>query len=80
MSITIDNRNNCIEINSIEDIVIESEELVKKWSDIFERYLNDSLEEKVQISIDTVLSNSKDKSLLRDYQMEKIFKKDDKLQ
>jgi hypothetical protein len=77
MSIIIDNRNKCIEVNSINELVIESEELVSKWSDIFEEYISSNLDENIQDAINMTLSNAKDKSLLREYQMEKIFKKDD---
>jgi len=77
MSIIIDNRNKCIEVNSINELVIESEELVNKWSDIFEEYISNNLDENIQDVINATLSNSKDKSLLREYQMEKILNKDD---
>jgi hypothetical protein len=77
LSIIIDNRNKCIEVNSINELVIESEELVNKWSDIFEEYISNNLDENIQDAINATLSNAKDKSLLREYQMEKIFKKDD---
>jgi hypothetical protein len=50
---------------------------VNKWSDIFEEYISSNLDENIQDAINMTLSNAKDKSLLREYQMEKIFKKDD---
>ena len=52
LSITIDNRNNCVNIyNSYIDnnqITIEDTELVKKWSDIFEEYLSNNLESSIK--------------------------------
>jgi hypothetical protein len=77
MTITIDNRNKCIEVSSINELVIESEELVSKWSDILEEYILNNLDENIQDAINMTLSNAKDKSLLREYQIGKIFKKND---
>lgn len=83
LSITIDNRNNCVNIyNSYIDnnqITIEDTELVKKWSDIFEEYLSNNLESSIKSLIHETMSGVKDKDLYREYQMEKIFKDDESI-
>lgn len=80
ISILLDNRNNCIEMSghSIEDqIVIEDEQLTKKWSKKCEDYLNFKLNKDIETAISNILNISQDKSLLRQYQMDKIFNKDE---
>ena len=81
LTITIDNRNQCITIyNSYYDsrqTTIEDEELVKKWTETFESYLSNNLEQDVKKLIHNVMSDVKDKDLYREYQMEKIFKDDE---
>lgn len=77
LRITIDNENQCISMyNSYYDTTsttIESKILVEKWSNIFEQYLENNIEDNVKKVINNTMSNIKDKDLLRDYQMEKIF-------
>ena len=80
LSITIDNRNNCIDIDSEIDnksMVIEDEEFVKKWSDILDEYLNREITKKIENIVDITLSSCENKNLHRDYKMKKIFKDDE---
>lgn len=80
LSIIIDNRNNCIDIDSEIDnksIVIEDEEFVKKWSDILDEYLNREITKKIEGIVDITLSSCENKNLHRDYKMKKIFKDDE---
>jgi hypothetical protein len=80
LSIVIDNRNNCIDIDSEinhKSIVIEDEEFVKKWSLILDEFLNKEITKKISFIIDTTLSSCENKILHRDYKMKKIFKDDE---
>lgn len=56
---------------------VESKFLAEKWSNIFEKYLDDNIEKDVKKVINKTMTNVKDKDLFRDYQMEKIFKDDE---
>jgi hypothetical protein len=77
ISIVIDNRNKCIEMFSNSgEYTIESEYLVNKWSEILEKYISDNIEEDIDSIITDFLSSTKDKYLLREFQMEKILKDD----
>jgi hypothetical protein len=58
-------------------ITIEDEKLLNKWSEIFEKYLNQNIDKDIKGMIHNVMSNMSDKDLYRDYQMKKIFKKDE---
>lgn len=72
-SITIDNRNKCIDIfSNFDSIVIEDEVLVNKWTEIFEEYIQKDLEKEVGNLINNVFSNSTQKNLLRDYKLKKM--------
>jgi hypothetical protein len=80
LSITLDNRNKCVVMNTTEEersITIEDEKLLNKWSEIFEKYLNQNIDKDIKGMIHNVMSNMSDKDLYRDYQMKKIFKKDE---
>ena len=80
LSIVIDNRNLCIEIDSEIDeksIVIEDEEFVKKWSPILDEFLSREITQKISGIIDITLSSCENKNLYRDYKMKKIFKDDE---
>jgi hypothetical protein len=71
--ITIDNRNKCIDIfSNFDNIVVEDKDLVDKWTEIFEEYIQTSLEKEVGNLINNVFSNSTQKNLLRDYKLKKI--------
>ena len=72
-SITIDNRNKCIDIfSNFDNIVVEDKDLVDKWTEIFEEYIQTGLEKEVGNLINNVFSNSTQKNLLRDYKLKKI--------
>lgn len=72
-SITIDNRNKCIDIfSNFDNLTIESEDLVNKWTEIFEEYIKNGLESEVGNLINNVFSNSKQVGLLRDYKLKKM--------
>ena len=80
LSIIIDNRNLCVEIDSEIDeksIVIEDEEFVKKWSTILDEFLNREITQKISGIIDITLSSCENKNLHREYKMKKIFKDDE---
>jgi len=80
LSIILDNRNKCVVVNTTNEersITIEDEELLNKWSEIFEEYLNQNIDKDIKDMIHSVMSNMSDKDLYRDYQMKKIFKKDE---
>ena len=74
LSIQIDNRNKCIELYSgtLETVVIENEELVLKWTNIFEEYVANNLERDVNLIINSIFINTKQKNLLRGYKLKKI--------
>lgn len=83
LSIVIDNRNNCIDIDSeinSKSIVIEDENFVKKWSTILDEFLNKEITQKISGIIDITLSSCENKNLHRDYKMKKIFKDDEPIQ
>jgi hypothetical protein len=72
-TIVIDNRNKCIDIfSNMDTIVVEDTELVEKWTNIFEEYIQDNLEKTVEDLINSVFSNSTQKNLLRDYKLKKM--------
>jgi hypothetical protein len=75
INITIDNRNNCIEINEEYDnnMLFEDHELVKKWSDIFDGYINEKNEKRITNFLHSTLSKSKNDPLYRELQMKKLF-------
>ena len=82
LSIVIDNRNLCVEIDSEIDeksIVIEDEEFVKKWSTILDEFLSREITQKISGIIDITLSSCENKNLHRDYKMKKIFKDDESI-
>ncbi len=79
VEVCIDNRNNCIEISQyhgVENVVIEDESLVKRWTEILEKYIN--LENKVKLEgfLEKTLQKCHNKNLYREYQMKKILPKD----
>lgn len=72
--IIIDNYNKCIEFTSglYDSIIIEDNNLLNKWSDLFEDYLNSNLNNTVIKLINTLFDDTNNKSLLRDYKFKKI--------
>lgn len=72
--IIIDNYNKCIEFTSglYDSIIIEDNDLLKKWSDLFEDYLNSNLNNTVTKLINCLFDDANNKSILRDYKFKKI--------
>jgi len=67
-------------MNNTDDersLTIENEELLVKWSEIFEKHLNQNMDKDIKEMIHDVMSNMSDKDLYRDYQIKNIFNKDE---
>ena|ERR1039457_2111108 len=79
MIISIDNRNNCIEIedDNGNNIIFENDEMVKTWTNILEEHLSKDSDNKVHAMIDSVLGKCTDKSLHRSYKMKEILNDED---
>lgn len=76
LTIIIDNRNKCIEVSSERrdsSIVIEDEELTKKWSQKIDEMLKSDLEKDINQLIESTLQECENKNLHREYLMKKIF-------
>lgn len=75
ISIVIDVNGHCIELNSSADlqvVTIENKELVDKWICIFENHLSKNLDQDVLSLLSTSLQSNKNKSILRDYKLNKF--------
>jgi hypothetical protein len=82
IEIVVDNRNTCIELlhdNGNENIIIEDKQLVDKWSNLLEEYINKDVSIKVKNVIENALSSCYNKNLHRTYQMKKILPEDESL-
>jgi hypothetical protein len=82
IEIIIDNRNGCIEMiynSGSDNIIIEDKNLLDKWSNILEEYINKNISEKVKNVIETSLSECYEKNLFREYKMKKILPDDESL-
>lgn len=80
--ITIDNRNNCIEVEDDDNdinFIFEDNDLVKKWGDKIEEYLSKDLDTKISDLIETTLGSCSNKNLHRSYKMKKILKDDESI-
>jgi hypothetical protein len=80
VEIVVDNRNGCIEMiydNGMENIIIEDKQLLNKWSDILEEYINKDVSMKAKDAIENALSSCYNKNLHRTYQMKKILPDND---
>ena len=76
IEIVIDNRNSCVEMiyeNGSENIIIEDKDLLDKWSNILEEYINKDINTKAKDVIESALSSCYNKNLHRTYQMKKIL-------
>ncbi len=83
VEIIFDNRNKCIEFvsgNEYSPIVIESEEMVQKWSEIIEEIVSENIEEKACDLIEKSISQCFNKNLHRELQMKKILTTNEPLQ
>ncbi len=75
LEINFDNRNKCIEIVSYteDSLIIEDVELLEKWCEVFEEYINKNIENKIKHTFEESLMKCYNKSLHREYQMKKIL-------
>jgi len=75
LEINFDNRNKCIEIMSYNEdsMIIEDLELLEKWNDILESYININIDDKIKNTFEQSLMKCANKSLHREYQMKKIL-------
>lgn len=77
LSITIDNRNKCIDISSSDEdqnIIIEDNYLIDFWSSKLDEILSKDLDDKIKKIIETTLISCDNKNLHREYLMKKIIK------
>ena len=82
LEIIFDNRNECIEISGGDEdhpLIVEDKELLKKWSNILEEFVNRNLENRVANMFEKSLNDCYNKNLHRELQMKKIFKQDESL-
>ncbi len=82
VEIVIDNRNTCVEMlyeHGSENIIIEDKNLVDKWTQILEDFINKDISKKTLNIIEKTLSSCYNKNLYREYQMKKIFPEDESL-
>ena len=80
VEVVIDNRNSCIEIlhdSGMSNIIIEDKDLLNKWNDILEEYINKDISVKTKDVIEKALSSCYNKNLHRTYQMKKILPDND---
>jgi hypothetical protein len=82
IDIIIDNRNTCIDLtydSGGSNIIVEDEELINKWNDILEEYINKDISNKAKDVIEKALSDCYRKDLHRQYQMKKILPDDESI-
>lgn len=77
LSIHIDNRNTCINIQYTGNLVIEDDILVQKWSSILEEYIHSQNEEVFDNIIECAFSDCYRKDFHRDWKIKKIFEEED---
>ena len=78
LSLHIDNRNNCIVLHyNNENIVMEDDILVQKWSSVLEEYINNNNEEVFDTIIDNAFSDCYRKDFHRDWKIKKILTEED---
>lgn len=78
LSLHIDNRNNCIVLHyNNENIVMEDDILVQKWSSVLEEYINNNNEEVFDVIIDNAFSDCYRKDFHRDWKIKKILPEED---
>ena len=75
LEINFDNRNKCIEIMSYNEdsMIIEDNELLEKWNEVLENYINKNIDDKIKDAFEKSLIKCHNKSLHREYQMKKIL-------
>jgi hypothetical protein len=76
VDIVVDNRNQCIEVvydNGMKNIIIEDINMINKWNDILESYINKDFSDKTKSFIEDTLNSCYNKNLYREYQIKKIL-------
>ena len=61
----------------MSNIIIEDKDLLNKWNDILEEYINKDISVKTKDVIEKALSSCYNKNLHRTYQMKKILPDND---
>lgn len=81
MSIHFDKRNEAIFFSSdntdVPSIAIEDKELLCKWCDIIEEYINSNLKTNFREMVEQTLSSCYNKNIHREWKMKKIFDDED---
>ena len=77
LSLHIDNRNNCVVLNYNENIVIEDDCIIQKWSSILDEYIVNNNEVLFDNIIDNAFSNCYRKDFHRDWKIKKILPEED---
>ena len=73
LSLHIDNRNKCVVLNYNENIVIEDDIIVQKWSSILDEYIVNNNEILFDNIIDNAFSDCYRKDFHRDWKIKKIL-------
>jgi len=81
MSIHFDRRNEAIFFSSdhtdISSIAIEDKELLDKWCNIIEEYIESNLKSNFRLMVDQTLASCHNKNIHREWKMKKIFDDED---
>lgn len=75
LEIHFDGRNKCIEVTGQDNlpVIIEDEEMLNRWSSVFEKIIESNLDLRLKEKITDSLNACNNKSLLRQYQMKKLI-------
>jgi hypothetical protein len=81
MSIHFDRRNEAIFFSSdhtdISSIAIEDKDLLDKWCNIIEEYIESNLKSNFRLMVDQTLASCHNKNIHREWKMKKIFDDED---
>jgi len=79
LMIYIDQENKCIitSYGSTDEVVIEDDNLIKKWSDKIEEYIQEINEKNFICIIEEAFNDAFRKDFHRDWKLKKIFDKED---
>ena len=81
MSIHFDRRNEAIFFSSdhtdISSIAIEDKDLLDKWCNIIEEYIESNLKSNFRLMVDQTLTSCHNKNIHREWKMKKIFDDED---
>lgn len=77
LTIKIDNKNKCLMLEGSNDsicpIYLKSDELLKKWSDVIEKYLDSRFLKDMESIIEDAFSGCENKDIHREWKMKKLF-------